>query len=178
MFVLSCCIATTTSYCILTRCQKKYHVVMSGHTIALILWLPSIKVSNSPSWYTFELYENKSSERLLSEGEDFQAHSDLIHGNGSPNECSSRSAASMIIAFALISQVGWMRASVASSRVKYCLDKALVWLRDMRKPPTISVPIRQFTDKQSPICNSSSPTPPLPKPKRKDKKTQNQKEML
>lgn len=176
MFVFSCCIATTTSYRVLTRCLKKYHVVMSGHTIALILWLPSIKVSNSPSWYTFELHENKSSGRMLSEGKDFQAHSDLIHGNGSPNECSSPSAVNIIIVFALIRQVGWMRAtcSIFKGQILFISGTGLT-----KSHEKASYNLRSNkTDKQPSICNSSSPTPSSPKPKWKDRKIQNPKEML
>lgn len=101
---------------------------------------------------------------MLSERKDLR-----IHGNSSPNECSSHCATNMSIS-TLIRQVGWVRATCSILRVPHCLDKAVVWLRAMRKPPTVSVPVRRFTDKQSSICNSTSPTPSLPKQKWKAQK--------
>lgn len=74
-------------------------------------------------------------------------------------------------------QAGWEPCE-ASLRVKYCLGKALEWLRAMRKPPTVSIPVTQFTDKQSSVCNSPSPTPSPPKQKRKDKNTPQDQEKI
>lgn len=54
-----------------------------------------------------------------------------------------------------LGNAGW-KPPAASSRVKQCSDKARVWLRSTRKPPTVSVPVGQFTDKQS------APTTPRP----------------
>lgn len=106
---------------------------------------------------------------MLSERKDFQECSSLIHGNGSPNECSSHSAASMTIPSALIRQVGWMRAtcSIFKGQLLFRYGTGLTKSHEKASYSLCSI---KTVYRQSSICNSSSPTPSLPKQKWKDKK--------